>query len=227
MKKIIKKIPIVNSIAIKLHKKLTGKTTFTNSDAYWKERYEKGGNSGDGSYNKLANFKAEIINNFVKEHTISTIIEFGSGDGNQLTLAQYPQYIGFDVSPKAIEICRALFNNDPSKTFKLVQEYNNETADLTLSLDVIYHLIEDSVYDNYMQRLFSASQQFVIIYASNTNANEIGRAPHFKNRLFSEWIEKNRPDWKLIKHIPNRYPYNGESKTGSVSDFYFYEKSRG
>lgn len=47
--------------------------------------------------------------------------------------------------------------------------YANETADLTLSLDVIYHLIEDNVFFTYMDRLFDSSTKFVIIYSLNTD----------------------------------------------------------
>ena len=62
------------------------------SKKYWEKRYLKGGDSGDGSYGKLAEFKAKVINRFVKENEIKTIIEWGCGDGNQLTYMNYPNY---------------------------------------------------------------------------------------------------------------------------------------
>lgn len=33
---------------------------FSTSDQYWEKRYANGGNSGSGSYSKLAEFKAEL-----------------------------------------------------------------------------------------------------------------------------------------------------------------------
>ena len=39
------------------------------SKNYWEKRYLKGGDSGDGSYGKLAEFKAKIMNRFVKENS--------------------------------------------------------------------------------------------------------------------------------------------------------------
>ncbi|MCL2283845.1 MAG: glycosyltransferase family 92 protein [Fibromonadales bacterium] len=63
------------------------------SGKYWEERYANGGNSGDGSYNCLAQFKAEILNDFVKEHSVNSAIEFGCGDGSQLSLVKYPKYL--------------------------------------------------------------------------------------------------------------------------------------
>ena len=37
------------------------------SKKYWNNRYVKGGNSGAGSYNNLAQFKGDVINNFIKK----------------------------------------------------------------------------------------------------------------------------------------------------------------
>ena len=34
---------------------------------YWENRYHAGGNSGAGSYNLLAKFKAEVINDYVRK----------------------------------------------------------------------------------------------------------------------------------------------------------------
>jgi protein O-GlcNAc transferase len=59
------------------------------------KRYEMNGNSGAGSYGRLANFKAEVINEFVKIRLVKTVIELGMGDGNQLQLSECPYYNGF------------------------------------------------------------------------------------------------------------------------------------
>ena len=37
------------------------------SSKYWEKRYLEGGNSGDGSYGYLAEFKVKIINDFIAE----------------------------------------------------------------------------------------------------------------------------------------------------------------
>ena len=112
---------------------------------------------GAGSYNRLAEFKAEIINKFVRDNNVSKIIEWGCGDGNQLKLAEYPEYIGYDVSKKAVKICREKFSDDLTKQFIWCggDRFENKVrGDLSLSLDVIYHLIEDDVYEQYMEWLF-------------------------------------------------------------------------
>ena len=197
---------------------------FSTSENYWVERYNSGRNSGAGSYDDLAEFKAEILNDFVRSKEICSVIEYGCGDGNQLKLAEYPSYVGFDVAPKAIDMCKEAFAHDDTKLFKAMDSYNDESADLTLSLDVIYHLVEDNVFSSYMNRLFSSSNKFVIIYSSDTDVNPENTAAHVRHRNFSKWIIENLPEWKLYKHIPNRYPFKGSSKTGSFADFFIYKK---
>ena len=191
---------------------------------YWVRRYKSGGNSGPGSLNKLAGFKAEVINNFIFNQNVTSIMEFGCGDGNQLRYSQYPNYLGFDISPEAIAECRNLFKNDSSKSFKLLREYNNETAELVLSLDVIYHLIEEEIFLSHMKMLFASSEKYVIIYSSNSKNSILPSSQHIKHRIFSVWIEENLPSWKLIQILPNKYPYNGNPQKETWSDFYFYEK---
>lgn len=201
------------------------KNNFPGSEKYWKERYATGGNSGVGSYGKFASFKAEVINKFVSEHEIRSVIEFGCGDGNQLKLANYPTYLGFDISKTAVDLCRETFKRDSSKSFKLIDEYDNERAELTLSLDVLFHLIEDEVFETYMMRLFNSSDKYVIIYSSNTDENEEREAPHVKHRHFTRWIKEHLQEWSLIEHIPNKYPYKGNYLEGSFADFYIYQKT--
>jgi len=124
--------------------KIKGKQKLFSSSEYWQSRYEAKGTSGAGSYKHLAEFKAEILNAFVKENGITTVIEFGCGDGNQLLLSKYPKYVGYDVSKISVEICQNLFSNDPAKSFFMTKELQGEIAELSLSLDVIYHLVECS-----------------------------------------------------------------------------------
>ncbi len=224
MRKLIKRTPTLRDVARKIRKVLArGEESFPGSEEYWRQRYDAGGNSGAGSYNKLAIFKAEVINNFVKQKKIRKIIEYGCGDGNQLTLAEYPSYLGFDVSPKAIDICRGKFKHDKDKVFRRMDEYRDETAQLTLSLDVIYHLTEEDVYYTYMKTLFDSSERFVIIYSSDFEQEQRN---HEKRRKFSTWVKENVPQWKLIQHIPNKYPWNGVNEESSLAEFYIYEKAR-
>lgn len=195
------------------------------SGDYWDRRYRKGGNSGAGSYGRLAGFKAEILNRFVAEHDVQTVVEHGCGDGAQLELARYPSYLGFDVAPKAVETCRERFRNDPTKQFRVVGENETGQHDLALSLDVIYHLVEDAVYEAYMRSLLGSSRRYLGIYASNED--KATRDIHVRHRRFTDFIDATG-NWRLIKHVPNRYPFDPRNKNQtSFADFYFFEKIAG
>jgi SAM-dependent methyltransferase len=200
--------------------------TFIGSAKYWEQRYASGGDSGAGSYGRLADFKAEVLNSFVARHGIRSVVEFGCGDGNQLSLAAYPQYVGLDVSPTAIQMCKRRFAVDRTKSFFLydpdcfVDRTGIFAMDLALSLDVIYHLIEDQVYDTYMKHLFAAARRFVGIYS--TNLETIINDAHVRHRQFTTWIDRNLRGWRVLEEVPSRYSFRpdqiGESSSAA---FYF------
>ncbi len=196
------------------------------SAQYRERRYRGGGNSGRGSYHHLAEFKAEVLNRFVREHGVESVVDFGCGNGNQLTLAEYPTYLGVDVSPAAVSACRQRFAADPSRKILLVSEYDGSRADLALSLDVNCHLTEDDGFEHYMRRLFDAASRFVIVYSSNQNEQIEPVSIHVRHRTCTRWIESElSAEWRLLEKIPNAYPYHVDYKTASYSDFYIYGKS--
>jgi len=204
--------------------------SFTTSQSYWEERYSHGGTSGAGSYGRLALFKAEVLNEFVLRNDVRTVVEFGCGDGHQLSLAAYPAYVGLDVSRQSIQLCLERFRADPAKSFFLYDPFCFEDrhgllcSDLALSLDVIYHLVEDDVYELYMSHLFRASRRFVIVYSSNFDS-DAGSPPHVRHRRFADWVARRRPEWALAGSIPNVYPYNpARPRDTSLANFYVYLK---
>jgi cyclopropane fatty-acyl-phospholipid synthase-like methyltransferase len=227
---ILQRVPLLGPLALAPMAWLK-RLWFTGSRKYWETRYAAGGTSGLGSYGEVAEFKAKVLNDFVRKHAIETVIEFGCGDGNQLSLADYPAYLGLDISKSAIQLCIARFREDTTKSFF---QYDSDcfhdsrrlfNADLTMSLDVIYHLVEDQIFYAYMRHLFSASNRFVIIFSSDTNANAAHLAPHVKNRNFSEWIMKNISGWRLMERIPNIFADKDDLYADAVANFFIYEKT--
>lgn len=196
------------------------------SHDYWVRRYENSGTSGPGSYGPLAEFKAGVLNSFVHQHSIASVIEFGCGDGSQLSLANYPAYIGYDISQAAIDLCRTRFADDPSKQFFLLDEYDGRRASLSISLDVVFHLTEAAAFESYMHRLFDSSSRYVVIYSSNRDDQPEPRAPHVLHRKFTSWVNRHlNGHWRLFEMVANPYPYNGDYQNTSFSDFYMYEKA--
>lgn len=200
---------------------------FTSSEEYWEQRYAEGGDSGVGSYGKFREFKASFLNDFVARNGIRTVIELGCGDGSQLELAEYPTYTGFDVSPTAVARCRERYAGERTKTFRLIAESDGDTAELALSLDVLYHLVEDRVFESYMERLFRAGQRYVVIYSSNCEPADAPRVPHVRHRKFTDWVAENKPGWALLEQAPNPYPYAGDYTQGTRSEFFVYASREG
>jgi hypothetical protein len=203
---------------------------FAGSKSYWENRYAEGGTSGAGSYGRLAEFKANVLNGFIGDNDIESVIEWGCGDGNQLSLVSYPSYVGVDVSPTAIDVCTKKFGADRSKTFYTYDEATVLTAttkyDLSLSLDVIFHLTEDHAFNEYMKNLFSSSDRFVIIYSSDSDTLT-DEAQHVRHRQFSKWVELYLGNtWSLRRTIQNPYPLDMNDPSGtSFSDFYIFSKT--
>jgi SAM-dependent methyltransferase len=141
----------------------------------------------------------------MQDHNIKTVLEWGCGDGNQLRLATYPRYVGVDVSRTAVSMCRQIFASDHTKRFFLVDEIPEQfqSAECTLSLDVVYHLVEDDVYFTYMKRLFASATRFVIIYAWDVEEDSPINGGHVRHRAFLRWVAENINGWALCKIVKN------------------------
>jgi len=224
--RIVRQSPALTKVSSFVNRQRSN-VAFSNSDQYWRERYEKGGNSGEGSYGALSKYKAEFINSFVVEKNISSIIEFGCGDGNQASLFTFANYTGIDISEKCVEACKALLGKRGYE-FTVLEDYLADEVggafDLALSLDVIYHLVEDETYNAYLGNLFSASSRYVLVYASNFDSFD-PNLPHVRHREFSKDVELAFPEWKLIETAKNPYEKPHDSKVyGSFAKFHLFEK---
>jgi hypothetical protein len=218
IKDIVRPFPGVRQISL-----LRQRMAFGDSARYWEGNYSRGRTSGSGSYGTLAEEKGRFMNGLVRQRAVRSVIEFGCGDGNQLSLAEYPSYIGLDVSRTAVGLCQSRFAADTTKSFFLydgacfTDRSGIFTADLALSLDVVYHLIEDPVLETYLKHLFAAGQRLVVIYS--TNAAIGGTAPHVRHRHFTPWVEAHCPEWRLTGIT------RGPSKEHARADFFVYERS--
>ena len=224
IKRILKSTPIIGPTLQQVAGARRTQPIFRTSAQYWDDRYRIGGNSGAGSYNHLAQFKADVLNDFVRQNQIISVIEFGCGDGAQLELTDFPNYTGVDISPRAVDMCRRLYGNDSSKAFFVAHALPSDAiADVALSLDVIYHLVEDEVFDAYMGKIFERSNRFVVIYSSNKDQEWTSK--HVRHRRFTGWVEKNKPDWVLAQTIKNKYPYDPSDEANtSFADFYIFRR---
>ena len=178
------------------------------SAKFWDLHYRAHGTSGPGSRGEAAVIKAREVNRIVEEYDIESVVEFGCGDAYQLQMFSIPTYIGLDVSPTALRMCIEAFGEDVTKTFL---HYDQRCwrdnlrivhADMALSMDVIFHLVEDDVFERYMEDLFSAADRYVLIYA--THGPSPVREPRFtRHRAISAWVAAQRPDWQTLERLVN------------------------
>lgn len=200
-----------------------------NTKNYWEARYQAGGNSGAGSYGRLALFKAEVLGDFAQKHGVTSVAELGCGDGSQLGLFPFAQYYGLDITETAIKICQDKYKDDSTKTFSV---YHPDTweftpkpeAEMAISLDVVYHLLEDHLWEQYLRHLFGLGTRFVALYCNNTDSQG-PIATHLRYRKFTTWVRQNLPEWQLAGYQANRFPFDPQNPDHtSISDFYFYSR---
>jgi SAM-dependent methyltransferase len=200
---------------------------FPGSAKYWEHRYKHGSTSGEGSCGEQAKYKAKVINEIIKKEDIKSMLDFGCGDGDQLALIKCPNYIGLDVSKTAIYLCKRRFIDDKLKSFYLYDpehfggDLTKLKSDLAISLDVIYHLVEEETFYQHLVRLFGSAKRFVIIFS--TNIDNVGFLPHIKHRKFTDYVKVEFPGWKLVDVYKNPHKRRFLGKLFPCANFYIYK----
>ncbi|HHS50334.1 MAG TPA: class I SAM-dependent methyltransferase [candidate division Zixibacteria bacterium] len=195
---------------------MTPKDKFS-ADEYWDNRYKSSDRgSGEGSRGNLKDQKIEIINDLIKKHGIESVFDYGCGDGIQVEELLPIKYVGADISETSVEMCRSKYAEDPNKSFFVTGNYPFDTKfDMSMSLDVLYHIPTEAQLEEYIRNLFKVSSNIVVIYT--TNYKKRLTAKHvFKREFFPmafKWIE----GFTLIETI-----YNPVKK---LPNFYIFQKT--
>lgn len=183
-------------------------------DNFWENRYKTGGNSGSGSYGENAEHKATVINDYVTKYSIKTISDFGCGDGNQISLLKgYENYSGYDISEYILNKCKEKFTGMPMVFYDDMLKMPE--ADLCMSLDVMYHIVDEKDYKFYLDQLFGKSKRFVLIYSSNFEGKEVV-GKYILHRKFTDWVEKYYLEFKFVEEVGNYLQ--------TAAQFYLYER---
>lgn len=156
---------------------------------YWHRRYRKGGTSGRGSTGPLLEWKADRINQAVRDLGATSVLDIGCGDGQLASRLRAPGYLGVDAAPAALKLARKAARR---KTFQRLAD-DLEPRDLHLSVDVMFHLVDDADYRRHLDLLFSADR-YVIVHATDFDAP--GR-PHVLHR---HWTDDAPDGWTQIDH---------------------------
>jgi len=184
---------------------------------YWERRYRDGRTSGQGSEGAEARAKARHVNDVLKRHSITSVVDWGVGDGTvlgQIDTTGLYAYYGLDVSRTILD---KVAGEHPAANhhFHLVDDDSGYTAlaQLSMSMDVLFHFPDDEDYTNYVARLFNSATSFVLVYSTDYGPERTAR--HVMRRNFTKDFESLFPEWDLIeKHDdPHR------------AGFYLYSRS--
>lgn len=160
--------------------------------SYWNRRYRRGGHSGKGSRGTEAEEKARLVSQMVAKHEIGSLLDIGCGDGYVAALLDLGAcgYLGVDPAPHAIKLAR---KRAPGLSFEVLKSQRPREAHL--SMDVIFHLVEEKSYRDHMKLLFSA-HRVVMVYASDY---EEAGAAHVLHR---HWTSDVPEEWWQTDMVP-------------------------
>ncbi len=147
------------------------------AQTYWNGRYARGVNSGYGSYGEQLDKKLKWLSDL----SVQSITDIGCGDfntgSNLLELYPKASYIGYDISPVIIEKNKALY------PYEFTTKFPPLGADLTLCIDVLYHVLDDVEYSALILNLKQALR-FGKYLAVTAYEDEQPAASHLKIRKF-------------------------------------------
>lgn len=141
---------------------------------FWNRKYAEGGISGRGSIGKYRNWKWGKINQVIGN--FREVIDAGCGDlkfwehpiANKILNQRRFKYLGIDVSdhiisrnrkfaPKLQFICAASHEPIPRK------------ASVVFALDLLFHIMDDGNFEETLEQLCKASNQWIVIYSWQKN----------------------------------------------------------
>jgi glycosyltransferase involved in cell wall biosynthesis len=215
------------------------------SGDHWELNYANGGNSGEGSEGVEARWKASVLNEFLERERIQSSVELGAGDGVTLSYTtKHKSYTGYDVSYTTVKNLRAKYRGAEGREFvhydggSLLEELGGRKWEMALSMEVIFHLVEDDVYYRYLENLFGMAEKWVVIMSSNCHEDirlkgvlaqmrKTGKwsggtctdpSAHVRHRAFLSDVLDRMDGWVFVDWQKQAYPEL------CFSDFYFFKR---
>lgn len=186
------------------------------SGEFWEARYKSGGNSGDGSYGVNGRFKIDVLNNYFHRVEPLGVLDFGVGDftySSVIAGKRFP-FFGIDVSAMKVAQLKGQFGQYANIHFATsLDAFKDQLFDYVISLDVIFHLLEDLTYNGYINQITQTSVENIVVYSSNFKDDKWEL--HVRHRRFVPDILSR--GYKLIEYIPN-------PTHTTYSDFYFFKR---
>lgn len=157
--------------------------------SYWERRYARGGNSGAGSRGREADYKAERVSQILGRYRIRSLLDLGAGDGYvaaRLLLGDC-HYLGVEPSDSARALARIA-----APHLEFVPSIPARPApgfDCCLSMDVVFHLLDDAQTAAYFAELFGWSDRYVLIYGTCAPSPR-PTAPHVRHHDWRPFVPR-------------------------------------
>ena len=90
---------------------------------------------------------------------------------------------------------------------------------MTMSLDVLYHLVDYNIWTTYLDNLFITSSNIVVIFASDIDVSPTAR--HVLFRRFTPYIEKHYKCWSIEPRISEP---SSVVSSRTTAQFYIYRR---
>lgn len=169
---------------------------------YWEKRYADGRDSGEGSRGEIAKVKGGVVNRVINQFSVQSLLDWGCGDGQVLDhITDQVWYTGIDLSPTVLDNTS---QRHSERSFLLdtgtptgVNPLRWLRADMSLSMDVMFHLVHAPDYWRYLANLFNSSQKVVLVWA--TDSDEGLTARHVRRRQWTPDVERLYPEWELVE----------------------------
>jgi 2-polyprenyl-3-methyl-5-hydroxy-6-metoxy-1,4-benzoquinol methylase len=180
---------------------------------YWDNRYKgRPAGSGFSSHDPFwVKFKTETVNKFIVDNGVSTVLDMGCGDGNILDKFNgYENYCGIDVSDVTISNVAKKYKRS-NREFFTYDNIPDKKFDLVLSLDVLYHIVNISDFNNYLDIAADKCNQYFVVLSTN----KVEPCPrHIEHREFIPHVEKR--GFVLLDNFPK----------DNDLQFYIFEKEK-
>lgn len=141
---------------------------------FWNKRYAEGGISGRGSIGKYRNWKWGKIKEMIPD--LRDVLDVGCGD---LKFWKHPiarefvkrkgfTYLGIDSSDFIIDKNKVFA---PKFDFVCAPSHLDlgEKAQVVFALDLLFHIMDDGNFEETLEQLCKASNQWIVIYSWQKN----------------------------------------------------------
>ena len=169
---------------------------------YWDERYFSGGTSGEGSIGKSRDFKWDVITQYVPQ--IDDVLDIACGDLSFWEGRDCKHYTGVDLSPTIVEKNK---KSRPHWNFIVGNAADdlNESAEIVFCNDVLFHIMDGTIFETILQNLCKFSKQYIFIFTWSRNPftilkYKLNLIRSMQLRLFLRILSDNTTDGKYQKY---------------------------